>query len=219
MNSLELPFKNRSEAGHALAQRLGGYDSDALLLALPRGGVPVAVEVARALNAELDVFVVRKLGAPGQPELALGAVASGGVRVLNDALVSRLGVSEADLEKVAARERQEVQRREQLYRGERAALKLEGRTVILVDDGLATGASMRAAVTALHQKELAKLVVAVPVAAPDTCAALEKEVDEVVCVATPTPFYGVGRWYTNFRQVTDDEVRDLLRAYPSHTFT
>ena len=179
----------------------------------------MAVEVAKALNAKLGVFVVRKLGAPGQPELALGAVASGGVQVLNDALVSRLGVSEAELEKVAARERREVQRREQLYRGERATPDVKGRTVILVDDGLATGASMRAAVTALQQAEPSKLIVAVPVAAPDTRAALKQEVDEVVCVATPTPFYGVGRWYTDFRQVTDEEVRALLEQVPNHTFT
>ena len=174
-----------------MARQLAGY-GDALVLALPRGGVPVAVEVAKALNAELDVFIVRKLGAPGQPELALGAVASGGVQVLNDALVSGLNVSEAELERVAARERQELRRREQLYRGERAAPDLAGRTVILVDDGLATGASMRAAVTALRQAEPSKLVVAVPVAAPDTCASLRQEVDKVVCVATPDPFLRCG---------------------------
>lgn len=215
MNSLELPFENRREAGRAVAQRLAGYGSETLVLALPRGGVPVAAEVAKALNANLDVFVIRKLGAPGQKELALGAVASGGVRVLNDALVSHMGVSESELEKVSARERRELQRREQLYRGERAAPVMEGRTVILVDDGLATGASMRAAVTAVQQAKPEKLVAAVPVAAPDTCEALSEEVDEVVCVATPTPFYGVGRWYTDFRQVTDDEVRALLEPLPN----
>ena len=213
MNS-SLPFENRRKAGQALAQRLAEYGSETLVFALPRGGVPVAVEVAQALDAELDVFVVRKLGAPGQPELALGAVASSGVQVLNDALISRIGVSEAELEKVAEGERQELQRREQLYRGERAAPNIKGRTVVLVDDGLATGASMRAAVAAVRQAEPAKLVVAVPVAAPDTCEALSEEVDKVVCVATPTPFYGVGRWYTDFRQVTDDEVRSLLEPSP-----
>ena len=213
MNS-SLPFENRRKAGQALAQRLAEYGSETLVFALPRGGVPVAVEVAQALDAELDVFVVRKLGAPGQPELALGAVASSGVQVLNDALISRIGVSEAELEKVAEGERQELQRREQLYRGERAAPNIKGRTVVLVDDGLATGASMRAAVAAVRQAEPAKLVVAVPVAAPDTCEALSEEVDKVVCVATPTPFYGVGRWYTDFRQVTDDEVRALLEPSP-----
>jgi len=197
-----------------LAQQLAGYGS-ALVLALPRGGVPVAVEVANALNAELDVFVVRKLGAPRQPELALGAVASSEVQVLNDALVSRIGVSEAELERIAARERKELERREQLYRGDRAAPNIKGRTVILVDDGLATGASMRAAVAALKQSEPKKLICAVPIAAPDTREALEQEVDEVVCVATPTPFYGVGRWYSDFRQVTDDEVRALLEPSPS----
>ena len=215
MTSPDLPFENRHEAGRALAQRLAGYGSDALVFALPRGGVPVAVEVAKVLNATLDVFVVRKLGAPGQPELALGAVASGGVQVLNDALVSHLGVSEAELEQVATRERKELQRREQLYRGERAAPNIKGRTVIVIDDGLATGATMRAAVTALRQADPTKLVAAVPVAAPDTCEALGEEVDEVVSVATPTPFYGVGRWYSNFRQVTDDEVRALLEPSPS----
>ena len=208
-----MPFKNRTEAGLELAKRLQteGYDGNVLVLALPRGGVPVAFEVAKAFGAKLDVFIVRKLGTPGQEELALGALASGGVRVMNDDLVRRLGVSEERVARVVERESAELVRRERLYRGERTPLQTEGRTVILIDDGLATGASMRAAVTALRFCEPAKLVVAVPVAAPDTCAALEPEVDAIVCLETPTPFYGVGRWYKHFPQTSDEEVQALLK--------
>lgn len=205
-------FKDRVEAGFELARRLQarGYDDSALVLALPRGGVPVAFEVAQALGAPLDVFIVRKLGTPGQEELALGAIASGGVRVMNDDLVTRLGISDELVARVAEREGVELARRGNLYRGGRPPLQVEGRTVIVVDDGLATGASMRAAVAALKQRQPAKTVVAVPVAAPDTCAELALEVDDIVCAETPTPFYGVGRWYASFPQTSDAEVQALL---------
>lgn len=205
-------FKDRVEAGLELARRLQarGYDGSALVLALPRGGVPVAFEVAQNLGAPLDVFIVRKLGTPGQEELALGAIASGGVRVMNDDLVTRLGISDELVARVAEREGVELARRENLYRGGRPPLQVEERTVVVVDDGLATGASMRAAVAALKQRRPAKTVVAVPVAAPDTCAELALEVDDIVCAETPTPFYGVGRWYASFPQTSDAEVQALL---------
>ena len=206
------PFTDRAQAGRHLAVRLEGYANrrGVLVLALPRGGVPVAAEVARALAAPLDVFVVRKLGTPGQPELAMGAIASGGVRLLNEDVVRGLRIPEDEIERVAAREEQELARREKLYRGERPAPALEGRTVILVDDGLATGATMRVAARALRRQGPARLVIAVPVAAPETCAALAPEADEVVCIATPEPFWAVGYWYRDFSQTTDEEVHDLL---------
>jgi putative phosphoribosyl transferase len=200
-------FQNRKAAGQFLAKQLVGY---VLVLALPRGGVPVAFEVAKALNAPLDVFVVRKLGVPEQQELAMGAIASGGVRVLNEDIVRSLGVSEAAINQVAAKEQQELERRERLYRGNRPVLKLHGRTVILVDDGLATGATMRAAVVASQQQKPAKIIVAVPVSASETCQEFQSKVDEVVCAATPSPFYSVGLWYEEFPQTTDEEVRVLL---------
>jgi predicted phosphoribosyltransferase len=205
-------FHDRTDAGRRLAGKLAPYANrpDVLVLALPRGGVPVAAEVAHALNAPMDVFLVRKLGLPGQEELAMGAVATGGVRVLNESLVRMLGVSGAVIEAVAAREEQELARRERLYRGDRPPPAIGGRTVILVDDGLATGASMLAAIRALRQQQPAGIVVAVPTAAPETCKALKGEVDEVVCAITPEPFYSVGLWYENFSQTTDDEVRRLL---------
>ena len=205
-------FKNRSDAGRKLAAKVtsAGYGPDALVLGLPRGGVPVAFEVAEALGAPLDVFIVRKLGVPGREELALGAIASGGVRVLNEDIINSLSVSKKDIEHVAEREGLELERRERLYRGERSFPDLEGRTVILVDDGLATGASMRAAVAALRQRELAHIVVAVPVAAPEVCAEFRREVDDVICLETPQPFYGVGMWYGAFPQTSDEEVRELL---------
>ncbi|RUR74197.1 phosphoribosyltransferase [Chlorogloeopsis fritschii PCC 9212] len=205
-------YKNRTAAGQFLAKELAAYANrpDVLVLALPRGGVPVAFEVAKALNAPLDVFVVRKLGVPDQPELAMGAIASGGVRVLNQDIVRSLRLTETEISREEAKQRQELERRERLYRGNRPFPVIRGRTVIVVDDGLATGATMRAAIMALLTQQPARLVVAVPVAAPQTCQELESEVDEVVCAVTPTPFYSVGLWYENFPQTSDEEVRSLL---------
>ncbi len=196
-----------------LAGQLAAYANcpDVLVLALPRGGVPVAYEVAEALNAPLDVFLVRKLGVPGQEELAMGAIASGDVRVLNDQVVQELGISEAQINQVAAKEQQELERRERLYRENLAAPDVQGRTVILVDDGLATGATMRAAIRALRQEQPARIVVAVPISAPETCNEFKAEVDEIICAETPCPFIGVGLWYEDFSQTTDQEVRDLLK--------
>ena len=205
-------FADRRQAGTVLAGLLKHYAdrSDVLILALPRGGVPVAFEVARALNARLDVFVVRKLGVPGQDELAMGAIATGGVRVLNQDVVEYLGLSEEEIDRVMAREKKEMERRERIYRGDYALPVVQGNTVILVDDGLATGSTMRAAVTALRKQRPARIVVAVPVASPEACAEIGSEVDEIVCAATPTPFLGVGRWYRDFSQTTDEEVHELL---------
>ena len=205
-------FRDRREAGRRLADKLTAYAHrpEVVVLALPRGGVPVAFEVARALGAPLDVFVVRKLGVPGQEELAIGAVATGGVRVLNAELVAALDIPARVLEAVTEREQQELARRESLYRGDRPAPELRGKTAILVDDGLATGASMFAAVQALRQRQPAHIVVAVPVAPPETCEALRTVVDDVLCAMTPEPFHAVGRWYENFDQTTDDEVHALL---------
>ena len=205
-------FRDRADAGRLLAERLSHYAGrdDVLVLGLPRGGVPVAAEVARALGAPLDVFLVRKLGLPGQEELAMGAIASGGARVLNEELVETLGIPEALIDAVAAREEEELRRRERLYRGERPPPEVEGKTVILVDDGLATGSSMRAAVAALRRLRPARIVVAVPTAPVSTCEELRPEVDELVCARTPQPFYAVGIWYENFNQTTDEEVRRLL---------
>jgi putative phosphoribosyl transferase len=205
-------YKNRKAAGQSLAKDLATYANrqDTLVLALPRGGVPIAFEVAKALNAPLDVCVVRKLGVPEQQELAMGAIASGGVRVLNEDIVRSLNISEAAINQVAQKEQQELERREHLYRGNRPLPILHGCTVILVDDGLATGATMLAAVVALKQHKPSKIIVAVPVSAPETCKQLEAKVDEVICIATPNPFYSVGLWYEDFPQTTDEEVRDLL---------
>jgi erythromycin esterase-like protein/predicted phosphoribosyltransferase len=205
-------FLNRREAGKRLAEQLTKYGNrrDVVVLALPRGGVPVAYEVARALHAPLDVFVVRKLGVPGYEELAMGAIGTGNTRVLNDDVVGALQIPAQVIDRVAAQEKQELTRRERLYRGGRALPDLAGKTVILVDDGLATGATMLAAVEALRQHRPARMVVAVPTAAQDTCEQLKKEVDEVVCAVTPQPFYGVGYWYQDFSQTSDEEVRELL---------
>lgn len=205
-------FKDRTEAGRALARSLAAYAGrpDTLVLALPRGGLPVAYEVALALDAPLDVFVVRKLGAPGQEELAMGAIASGGVRVINPDVVEALRIPEEVIERVAAKEEQELERRERLYRQGRPAREVRGRTVILIDDGLATGSTMRAAARALRRMRPAELVIAVPVAAAQTCDDLRAEADKIVCLQTPEPFLAVGLWYENFAQTTDDEVRDLL---------
>jgi putative phosphoribosyl transferase len=206
-------YKDRTAAGQRLAAELATYANrpDVLILALPRGGVPVAYEVASSLKAPLDVFLVRKLGVPGQEELAMGAIASGGMRVLNEQIVRSLNLSETAIDQVAEQEQQELERRERLYRDDRPAPDLHERTVILVDDGLATGATMRAAVRALRQQQPARLVVAVPVSSPETCHEFEAEVDDIVCAETPRPFYSVGLWYDNFSQTTDEEVRDLLK--------
>jgi putative phosphoribosyl transferase len=206
-------FTNRTEAGRQLADDLKEYAGreDALVLALPRGGVPVAFEVARALGLPMDLFLVRKLGVPGHEELAMGAIASGGVRVLNEEVVRMFSPPEDTIARVAAQEQEELERRERAYRGGRRDLRLEGRTVILVDDGLATGSTMRAAAQAVRAQDPARIVVAVPVAAAETCDEFRGEVDEVVCTLTPEPFRAVGIWYDDFAQTTDEEVRDLLR--------
>jgi predicted phosphoribosyltransferase len=205
-------FRNRNDAGRQLAEKLAAYADrpDVLVLALPRGGVPVGYEVSRALGAPLDVFLVRKLGAPGYEELAMGAVATGGVRVLNDEIVRGLEISEHEIDAAVARELRELSRRARLYRGDRPPPDVAGRTVILADDGLATGATMRAAVAALRQQHPARIVVAVPTASPDTCEALKAEADDVICAMTPEPFFAVGHWYEDFTQTTDNEVRELL---------
>ena len=205
-------FRDRFEAGRVLAQRLRHYAnrSDAIVLGLPRGGVAVAYEVARLLNLPMDVFVVRKLGVPGQEELAMGAIASGGVRVLNERLVGALGLDEAAIDEVIRREEEELRRREREFRGQRPAPALEGKVVIIVDDGLATGATMWAAITAVRAMRPARIVMAVPVADPSTCDAFRRIADEVVCAITADPFQAVGLWYEDFRQMTDEQVRDLL---------
>lgn len=210
---MKIPFRDRAEAGRFLATKLSAYAHrpDVIVLALPRGGVPVAFEVAEALRAPLDVFLVRKLGVPGYEELAMGAIATGGVRVLNEDVIRSLKISSRDIDAVAEQEQRELERRERLYRGGRQAPDVRGRTVILVDDGLATGSSMYAAVRALRMQEPARIVVAVPVAPPSTCEELRREADEVVCAATPEPFYAVGLWYEDFSQVSDEEIRNLLR--------
>lgn len=206
-------FTDRADAGRQLAGKLLAYkDSGAQVLALPRGGVPVAYEVARALRAPLDVFVVRKLGVPGHEELAMGAIASGGVRVVNEETLAQLRIDAATLNAVTRAESEELLRREKAYRGDLAAPNVSKRPVILIDDGLATGASMYAAVVALRALGPSKIIVAVPVAPADTYANLAQHVDEMICAATPEPFHGVGAWYADFRQVSDDEVRDMLRA-------
>jgi predicted phosphoribosyltransferase len=212
-------FADRREAGRVLADKLKEYADrpDVLVLALPRGGVPVAYEVAKALHAPLDVFLVRKLGLPGREELAMGAIASGGVIVLNENVVRGLGIPKEVLESVIATEKKELERRERLYRGDRPVPDVRGRTVILVDDGLATGSTMRAAVAALRQQGPARIIVAVPIGAPETCTEFEREADGVVCAVTPQPFYAVGLWYTDFSQTTDEEVHELLKRAAEET--
>ena len=212
-------FRDRTEAGQRLAENLGAYAGrdDVLVLALPRGGVPVAYEVAKALKAPLDIFLVRKLGVPGHEELAMGAISTGKVRVLNHDVVRQLRIPEHVIDAVAQKEERELTRRERLYRGNRSPLEVRDKRVILVDDGLATGSSMYAAVKALRQRAPARVVVAVPAAAPATCEAFQKVVDEIVCAVTPEPFYAVGTWYDDFTQTTDDEVHNLLeRAASEH---
>jgi putative phosphoribosyl transferase len=207
-------FRDRYQAGRRLAAALAPYAGrpNLLVLALPRGGVPVGYEVARALNAPLDIMLVRKLGVPGHEELAMGAIASGGIRVLSKDVVMAFGIPERVIEKVAADEEDELERRERAYRGDRPLPEVRGRTVILVDDGLATGSTMRAAAAALRAQHPERLIVAVPVAPPETCESLRSEVDDVVCALVPEPFFAVGNWYDDFSQVTDQEVRSLLQA-------
>jgi putative phosphoribosyl transferase len=205
-------FRDRSEAGRALARALSHYTrrDDVLVLALPRGGVPVGYEVAKELGAPLDVFLVRKLGVPGHEELAMGAIASGGVLVLDESVVRWLGINEGQIQETLARELDELRRREAAYRDGRPLPDLTGKTAILVDDGLATGASMQAAARAVRRHEPARIVIAVPVASRATCDRFREEVDEVVCAETPEPFYAVGNWYEDFSQTSDEEVRELL---------
>jgi len=205
-------YADRRTAGRVLATALARYAhrNDVVVLGLPRGGVPVAFEVARALDAPLDVFVVRKLGAPGHPELAMGAIASGGVRVLNDHVVAWYRPSAAEIDRVTAFEWHELARRERAYRGDRQPIPIAGRIAILVDDGLATGASMRAAVQAAHSLAPARVIVAVPVGAPDSCRAIADVAEEVVCLMQPESFDAVGLWYDDFSQTSEEEVRTLL---------
>lgn len=210
-------YKDRTDAGKQLAERLAPYKdkADVIVLGLPRGGVPVAYEVASALHAPLDVYLVRKLGAPGQEELAMGAIATGGVMLLNHDVIRELDISDEIIRAISMREWQEMARREGLYRGDRPLPEVAGKTVILVDDGLATGFTMRAAIAALKKQGPARIVVAVPVAAAQTAAELSTEVDELVCLFTPDQFYAVGLWYGDFRPVTDEEVHTLLLSSSS----
>ena len=216
---MERAFPNRAEAGRLLAEKLENYvdRSDVVVLGLPRGGVPVAYEVAQRLGAPLDVFVVRKLGVPGFEELAAGAIASGGVRVLNEDVVRALPNADQLIESVTEKETVELERREQTYRDGRPAPELRDQVVILVDDGLATGATMRAAVAALRQRGVAKIVVAAPVGAPDTCRELEQEADETICAIAPEFFQAVGQYYEDFSQTSDEEVRELLSRAAQRT--
>jgi putative phosphoribosyl transferase len=215
---MPLPYKNRTEAACQLADLLQPYADrpDVLIMALPRGGVPIAYEVAKALNASLDLMLVRKLGVPGHEELAMGAVAIGGTRVLNDEVIRGPAISDATIERVTIAKRQELQGRERAYRGKRPAPTIQGRCIILIDDGLATGATMRAAVVAVRQLQPVEIVVAVPVAPPDAIATLREEADAVVCPATPEPFIGISCWYEDFEQVTDEEVHQLLERAWRH---
>lgn|SRR5208282_5842361 len=206
-------FRDRQEAGRKLAERLRAYANrnDVVVLGIPRGGVPVAFEVARALRAPLDIFLSRKLGVPGQEELAFGAIATGGTRVLDREIVEAVGISEEQIEQITAKVKKELERRENLYRGAQPPLRVEGLTVLLIDDGIATGSSMRAAIKALRQMKPARVVVAVPVAPQSTCSRLAPEVDELICVHTPKDFYAIGQFYEDFSQVADEEVTALLR--------
>lgn len=212
MKAGTIPFRNRVAAGRALAAALNSYRNrkDVLVLALPRGGVPVAVEVAAALDADIDLMIVRKLGVPGHSELAMGAIASGGIRVLNPDVISSLGIEDRAIEEVAKGEARELERREHAYRGARPRPVIKGKWVILIDDGVATGATMRAAIEALRRQKPGKIVVAIPVAPPDTVSQLRSEADEVVCLATPETFWAIGQWYVEFPQLPDEAVREGL---------
>jgi predicted phosphoribosyltransferase len=205
-------FLDRRDGGRQLAAKLSeyAYQPDVIALALPRGGVPVAHEVARALDVPLDLLIVRKLGLPGREELAIGAIASGGIRILNEDIVHALSIDPGVIDRVTEHEMEELQRRQQQYRGDRTALEVRGKTVILIDDGLATGASMLAAVQALRTRNPARIIVAVPAAAPQAIDLLRKKVDKIICVIAPDPFEGVGKWYEDFSQTTDEEVQLLL---------
>lgn len=207
-------FRNRADAGQVLARRLQQYKNqpDVLILGLPRGGVPVAYEVARELNAPLDVFIVRKLGVPGHEELGMGAIATGGVRTLHEGIIREIGISPQTIEAVSAREQAELERRERLYRGDRPAPTIKGRTIVIVDDGLATGSTMKAAIQAVRQQDPRQVIVAVPTAPSETCEQLKGSADEVVCALTPEPFFAVGGSYADFTQITDEEVRDLIAS-------
>ena len=207
-------FRNRSEAGKLLAGELTAYanSSEVLVLGLPRGGVPVAFEVAKALCAPLDICLVRKLGVPGHKELAMGAIATGDVIFINKDVVQWLGISQEAIEKVIAAERRELQRRERVYRPHQLAANVQGKTIILIDDGIATGSTIRAALTTLRQQQPQKIVVAIPVAPPDICHSLKAEVDELVCLLTPESLCAIGLWYEDFAQTTDEQVRQLLAA-------
>ena len=210
------PYRDRRHAGVELARHLADVKGqDVVVLALPRGGVPVAFEVARALDAPLDVFVVRKLGLPGHPEFAMGALASGGVRVLNDEVVRLYRIPEQAVEAIAQDEQTELERRERAYRSQRPALDVRGHTVVLIDDGLATGSTMKAAVEAVRALSPARIIVAVPVGSPDTCREFAGIADEIVCARRPEHFAAVGQWYDDFRQTTDEEVRELLQTAAS----
>jgi putative phosphoribosyl transferase len=215
------PYDDRRHAGAVLAARLERFKgrTDVVVLALPRGGVPVAHEVARALAAPLDVFLVRKLGLPAHRELAMGAIASGGVRVLNEDVVAAYRLSEETINAVARAEQAELERRERTYRDGRGAVELRDRIVLLIDDGLATGASMKAAVEAVRAHDPARIVVAVPVGSPETCREFADVADEIVCARAPEYFAAVGRWYRNFSQTSDEEVRELLREHAEPTMT
>jgi predicted phosphoribosyltransferase len=212
-------FRDRAEAGRLLAEQLRDYAGrdDVVVLALPRGGVPVGYEVAKALRAPLDAFVVRKLGVPGYEELAMGAIASGGLVVLNPEPIRALGISDEEIRRAAAKEERELRRREEVYRGGHDPPEVEGKTVIIVDDGLATGSTMRAAALAVRQLNPARVVVAVPVAAAETCDAFRDVVDDIVCHVTPRPFRAVGLWYDDFSQTSDEEVRELLERANDYT--
>lgn len=206
-------IRDRAEAGQLLASKLKQYSKrdDVIILALPRGGVPVACQVAKTLDLPLDIFLVRKLGVPGQEELAMGAIASGGVRVLNHDIIEALQIPESIIASVAAKEQNELERREKFYRLDAPPIDVTNKTVILIDDGLATGATMRAAAEVLKQQQVTRIIIAVPVAAESTCRELSHLVDEMICVLTPEPFYGVGYWYDDFSQTSDNEVIELLR--------
>lgn len=212
-------FQNRTDAGRQLASVLGRYAgrNDVVVLGLPRGGVPVAYEIATALESPLDVFIVRKLGLPGHEEFGIGAIASGGTRVVDESVLQAYGVDAETLDRITTKELRELERRERLYRDGRPFPTLEDRIVILVDDGLATGSTMRAAVAALREKDPREIVIAVPVGARETCSAMRAMADEVVCLETPEPFYAVGLWYVDFEQTDDEEVHELLERAAAKT--